>query len=240
MAAPLTPRSKAMIANAMPSIVQTPAASPSTPSEKLTTFIIPTSQMTVSDTALVGELQRAHERDRDPGHDGSRLDRDHRRDDLSDQLDPRPQRANVVDRADERDQAGAGDHAPHMDGAAGTALSVRDMRQVDRTRQPDRRRHQHPGEDREPAEQRRLAQRQPTFARHVDRAHPSRQPRRDAASTPPLSPARPGTRARRRAASLRSMPAVPDCRFKGRIPARSAPARSAPRSRTARAPPGAT
>ncbi len=34
-----------MIANAMPSIVHTPAASPSTPSEKLTTFIRPTSQI---------------------------------------------------------------------------------------------------------------------------------------------------------------------------------------------------
>ena len=37
-----------MIENAIPSIVHSPAASPSTPSEKLTTFISPTSQMTVS------------------------------------------------------------------------------------------------------------------------------------------------------------------------------------------------
>ena len=38
-------RSKAMIANATALIVQTPAASPSTPSEKLTTFITTTSPM---------------------------------------------------------------------------------------------------------------------------------------------------------------------------------------------------
>ena len=38
-AAPL-PRSKAMIANELAAIAQTPAASPSTPSEKLTTLMI--------------------------------------------------------------------------------------------------------------------------------------------------------------------------------------------------------
>ncbi len=43
-----------MIANAIPSIVQTPAASPSTPSEKLTTFISPTSQTTVSKPPAFG------------------------------------------------------------------------------------------------------------------------------------------------------------------------------------------
>jgi hypothetical protein len=43
-----------MIANATPSIVHKPAARPSTPSEKLTTFIIPTSQITVSASPALG------------------------------------------------------------------------------------------------------------------------------------------------------------------------------------------
>ena len=43
-----------MIANAIPSIVHSPAASPSTPSEKLTTFISPTSQITLSTPPAFG------------------------------------------------------------------------------------------------------------------------------------------------------------------------------------------
>ena len=53
-AAPATFRSKAMIVNAIPSIVHRPAASPSTPSEKFTTFISPTSQITVSAPPVFG------------------------------------------------------------------------------------------------------------------------------------------------------------------------------------------
>ena len=41
-------------ANAIPSIVQTPAASPSMPSLKLTTFISATSQITVSQPPSCG------------------------------------------------------------------------------------------------------------------------------------------------------------------------------------------
>src|SRR5437660_6276333 len=52
--APLTPRSNAITANATPSIAHSPAASPSTPSEKLTTFISPTSQITVSTPPAFG------------------------------------------------------------------------------------------------------------------------------------------------------------------------------------------
>ncbi len=48
IAAPVTPRLNAMIVNATPSIVHRPAARPSTPSVKLTTFISATSQITVS------------------------------------------------------------------------------------------------------------------------------------------------------------------------------------------------
>ncbi len=45
-----------MIANAAAEIAQTPAASPSTPSEKLTTFISSTRPSTVSRVAEVAEL----------------------------------------------------------------------------------------------------------------------------------------------------------------------------------------
>ena len=76
-----------MIANAMPSIVHTPAASPSTPSEKLTTFIIPTSQITVRKPPAFGNCSATDERDRHVGHDRACLDRDHRGGDLADQLD---------------------------------------------------------------------------------------------------------------------------------------------------------
>ena len=46
-----------MTAKAMPSIVHTPAARPSMPSEKLTTFIIPTSQITVSTPPAFGNCR---------------------------------------------------------------------------------------------------------------------------------------------------------------------------------------
>ena len=52
--APPMCRSNAMIANAIPSIVHRPAARPSTPSEKFTTFIRPTSQITVSAPPVFG------------------------------------------------------------------------------------------------------------------------------------------------------------------------------------------
>ena len=56
-ALPLPWRSNAMTANAMPSIVHTPAASPSMPSLKLTTFISATSQMTVSHPPSCGSCR---------------------------------------------------------------------------------------------------------------------------------------------------------------------------------------
>ncbi len=43
-----------MIANVIPAIVHTPAASPSTPSEKFTTFINPTSQTALSTPPVLG------------------------------------------------------------------------------------------------------------------------------------------------------------------------------------------
>ena len=95
-----------MIEKAMPSIVHTPAASPSTPSEKLTTFISPTSQMTVSTPPVFGNCEPADEWQRHVGHHRAGLDRDHRGRDLPEQLDQRAQVARVIDRADERDQHG--------------------------------------------------------------------------------------------------------------------------------------
>ena len=72
-----------MMAKATPSIVHSPAASPSTPSEKLTTFISPTSQMTVSTPPALGNVQRAEERQRHAGHHGAALHRDERGGDLA-------------------------------------------------------------------------------------------------------------------------------------------------------------
>ena len=61
----LRPRSKAMIANATAAIAHTPAARPSMPSEKLTTFISSTSANTVSGAAEAAELDAVHERERE-------------------------------------------------------------------------------------------------------------------------------------------------------------------------------
>ena len=58
MPAVLRPRSKAMIENASAAIAHTPAARPSTPSEKLTTFISSTSANTVSGPAEARRARR--------------------------------------------------------------------------------------------------------------------------------------------------------------------------------------
>lgn len=52
------PRSKAITASAAATIAQTPAASPSTPSLKLTTFISATSPTTVTVPPACGKLRR--------------------------------------------------------------------------------------------------------------------------------------------------------------------------------------
>ena len=94
--------------NAAAMIAQTPAARPSTPSEKLTTFIITTSPITVSTgrrpRARVGERQMADERQRDRLHGDAVVHDDHRREHLAEQLDRGVQVEAVVERADERDQ----------------------------------------------------------------------------------------------------------------------------------------
>ena len=55
-------RSKAMIEKVIALIAQTPAASPSTPSERLTTFMTATRPTTRERPARVAEVDRAHER----------------------------------------------------------------------------------------------------------------------------------------------------------------------------------
>ena len=102
------PRSKAITAIAAAMIAQTPAASPSTPSEKLTTFIISTRPSTVRiGPALVapgvGEVQFADERQRDRLHRHAVVHDDHRREDLAGELRRRVQVEAVIERADDHD-----------------------------------------------------------------------------------------------------------------------------------------
>ena len=68
IAAPVTSRSNAITENAIPSIVHRPAARPSTPSEKLTTFISPTSQITVSTPPVLGNWSAPMNGQRHVGH----------------------------------------------------------------------------------------------------------------------------------------------------------------------------
>ena len=80
-----------MIANAIPSIVHSPAASPSTPSEKLTTFISPTSQITVSTPPALGNCSAPTNGIVTSVTTAPRLDGDDRRRDLAEQLPLRAQ-----------------------------------------------------------------------------------------------------------------------------------------------------
>ena len=72
-----------MIENATAEIAHTPAASPSTPSEKLTTFISSTSANTVSGPPRLAELDAVHERERERVHLHAAGDQHDRRRDLA-------------------------------------------------------------------------------------------------------------------------------------------------------------
>jgi hypothetical protein len=61
--------------------------------------------------ACVRERERADERQRDRLHGDAEVHDDHRRDDLTGELDDRRQLVAIVDRADERDHAGGEQHA---------------------------------------------------------------------------------------------------------------------------------
>ena len=132
-------RSKAITASATAMIAQTPAARPSTPSEKLTTFISATNPTTVIAGAGVGEVQQAHEGQRDPFDDDAEVHDDQRGGDLPSELHHGRQLEAVVERAHERDHGGGDQHAV-PDAFVG---------------QPDQPRDERAGEDRKSAEQRR-------------------------------------------------------------------------------------
>ena len=94
-------RLKAITAKATPTIAQTPAARPSTPSEKLTTFIIPTRPIAVSVGAAAPKRLVPEQRERDVGDvDAADGDGDGRRADLARELDRRMEVEAVVERAD--------------------------------------------------------------------------------------------------------------------------------------------
>ena len=122
-------------------IAQTPAASPSTPSEKLTTFIRATRPITVSGPAADGvELQRADERQRDVLHRA--------RPPRPGSAPPRSGRASFTPGAGSKRSSSA---PISVIIAAPSRMPV--VCWVDR--QPDRGRDEHAGEDRQAAEQRR-------------------------------------------------------------------------------------
>jgi hypothetical protein len=109
--------------------------------------------------AGVRECERADERQRDRLHGDAVVNDDHRRDDLTRELDDRRQLEAIVDRADERDHGCGQQHAmPQLmfGGIAG--------------RQPDQRRDERAGEDRKAAEQRRRILREAALTRFVDGA----------------------------------------------------------------------
>ena len=104
----LRSRSKAMIAKVIALIAQTPAASPSTPSEKLTTFITATRPTTVSGPPASPKSTAPTNGQRDVGDLDARRHGDHGGDDLARELDHRRQVEAVVEGADERDDHRAG------------------------------------------------------------------------------------------------------------------------------------
>ena len=166
-----------MIANATPSIVHSPAASPSTPVGQVDDVHHPDQPDHGQHAAGVRQLERADERDRDVRHDrAAHRHRDHRGRDLAEQLPLRREGMGVVDRADERDQARAGEDRPGVDGAAGAGRGASRVVEVDRRRQPERRGDEHAGEDREATQRGRVPLGQAALARHRDSADPPRQP----------------------------------------------------------------
>ena len=101
-----------MTAKATPSIVQTPAARPSTPSEKFTTFISATSQTTVSGPPSWGNCS-------EPTNGIARFSitapprtATIAAANLPKQLEQRIEVDRVVDRTDQRDQPPTGEHRP--------------------------------------------------------------------------------------------------------------------------------
>ena len=103
-------------------------------------------------SAGIRQLERAEERDRDVRDDRSALDDDQGRGDLAEQLPLWGEGVGVVDRADQRDQAGAGDDRPGVHLSARPRRGTERVAQQDRRRQPQHRRDDHAGEDRHATE----------------------------------------------------------------------------------------
>ena len=168
-----------MIANAIPSIVQSPAASPSTPSEKLTTFISPTSQIALSTPPAFGNWSAPMN-----GSVTSVTITPPSTAITAAAICPSSFTSGGRSRQSSIAPTSVIRAAPAMIAHVWTVppdpRRVADMRQVDRRRHPDRRGDQHAGQDRQPAEQRRRPFcDSPRSLGIVDRADPPREPRRE-------------------------------------------------------------
>ena len=94
-------RSKAMTAKPTAEIAQTPAARPSTPSEKLTTFMTSDEADQRQRAAEVAEVDAADEREREVVDADAGEHADQPRRDLAEQLQPRRQVDEVVEQPDD-------------------------------------------------------------------------------------------------------------------------------------------
>ena len=118
--------------------------------------------------AGVGEMKRADPRQRDRLHRDAEVHHDHRREHLTGELQHGGQLEAVVERAHERDHAGAQQHALPQVRLLAVARG-----------QPDQPRGERSAEDREAPEQGRGAVRQAPLARLVDRADGGREAHRE-------------------------------------------------------------
>ena len=151
-----------MIANVTAEIVQTPAARPSTPSVKFTTFITATIASPVSSPPPVAPRStEPDERQRERLHAHAGGDRDRGCRDLPEQLHRRRHVVEVVDRADDGHQQRAAEDAAHL--------------AVDGQEQDGG--HEDAREDRQPTEPRHGRLVKVSVAREVDRADAHREPR---------------------------------------------------------------
>ena len=159
IAASTFPSDSASTANVTPEMPQTPDASPSSPSRKLTMFITATIQRTVSGTPTqAGRSTAPTNGKREVVDPDAERGRDRRGQHLAGELRHRREAAEVVDRADDARDRRADHDAAHL------------ARQVEE----GERRHEDAEEDREPAEPRDRAPVEPPPVRLVDDAEEPR------------------------------------------------------------------
>ncbi len=156
-------RSNAITASAAAMIAQTPAARPSTPSEKLTTFISATRPTTVIAAPALGKCSRPTKGSAISFDFDAEVHDDQRRGHLPGELHQRRQVEAVVERPHHRDEGGGDQHAV-PDPFVG---------------QPDEPGHERAGEDRQAAEQRGGALGEAALARLVDRPDCPREAHRE-------------------------------------------------------------